>query len=228
MTRSPHIVIALASCLVAGSLAACSDETETSDGPHIVELVDQPEHEGSDPPPLVTANPDSNLLAKPVGQLDEWDAVERSGRVMSTGDLRGRFSVVSFIFTSCNYPCPPMCDAMKLIQNETKGADDLVLASFTVDPERDTPEVLSEFADGYGADKERWLFLRLSLGHIKAITRDELLVGDGGDPIMHSAKLILLDKQGRGRAYYEPTSDGAWFKKLQNDLETLRAEPSDG
>jgi len=166
----------------------------------------------------------TGLLPQPLGQLEIYDAVERSGDVVSTGDLRGKFAVVDFIFTSCGGTCPRMSKAMVELQERLGGADDVVLTSFSVDPENDTPEVLAEYADSYGADKENWLFLRMSRAHVKVITTDELKIGDGGDVILHKSTFVLLDREGRGRGHYEPLDDPGWLDKMMQDIETLRAE----
>ncbi len=179
--------------------------------------------EEGDGPLIEPGRGDTGLLPQPLGQLEVYDAVERSGDVVSTGDLRGKFAVVDFIFTSCGGTCPRMSKAMQELQARLDGAEDVVLTSFSVDPERDTPDVLSNYADEYGADKDKWLFLRMSRAHVKAITTDQLKIGDGGDVILHKSTFVLLDHEGRGRAHYEPLEDPGWLDKLMKDLDTLRS-----
>lgn len=169
----------------------------------------------------------SELLAKPAGELGSFPVVERSGRALNTSELRGRFVVADFIFTNCGGPCPAMTTTMATLQEALKGADDVRLVSFTVDPERDTPKALSEYADRYGADKDRWLFLRAEMPQIREIAYDELhLVASRDTPVVHSTRFGLLDRDGRVRAYYSPTTDANWKTKLLADLDKLRHEPS--
>ena len=167
----------------------------------------------------------SELLPQPGNELGDYACVERSGKAMRTSELRGKFVVLDFIFTNCGGPCPLMTEAMSKLQEAVKGADDVRLVSFSVDPGRDTPEKLSMYADQFKADKERWLFLRAEMTELREIAYDRLgLVGSRDQPIIHSPKFALLDGAGRVRAYYSPMTDGGFIGKLLRDLETLRAE----
>jgi protein SCO1 len=169
----------------------------------------------------------TELLAKPAGELGAYPVVERSGRAMSTSDLRGKFVVADFIFTNCGGPCPAMTTTMATLQEALKGADDVLLVSFTVDPERDTPKALSDYADRYGADKDRWLFLRAEMQQIRQIAYDEMhLVASREEPVIHSKQFALLDRAGKVCAYYSPMSDPNWKTKLVADLAKLRGEPA--
>jgi protein SCO1/2 len=169
----------------------------------------------------------SELLDGPAGELGDLPCVERSGKAMRTSDLRGRFVVANFIFTSCAGTCPPMTTQMAALQKDVASMDDVRLVSFTVDPERDTPAVLTEYADRYGADKERWLFLRCETSVIQEIGHDRLkLVPQKDDLFMHSPLFALMDREGNVRAFYAALRDEKWRRKLLADLDTLRGEPS--
>jgi protein SCO1 len=94
-----------------------------------------------------------------------------------------------------------------------------------VDPEHDTPAVLSRYAGRFKADPKRWLFLT---GHLPEIVR---LVEDGfhlgvasasshADVILHSPRFVLVDKQGQIRGYYN-NSDPKAMQQLHQDLASL-------
>ncbi len=169
----------------------------------------------------------SGLLPAPAGVLGDLPCVERSGREMKTSELRGKFAVVDFVFTNCGGPCPMMTVAMGRLEESLKSAADVTLVTFSVDPERDTTKVLAEYADRYGADKERWLFLRAEMPVIREIAYDQLkLVKSREDLVIHSQKFALLDREGRVRAYYDPLTDEDWMKLLAADLDVLRREPA--
>jgi protein SCO1/2 len=86
--------------------------------------------------------------------------------------------------------------------------EEIRLVSFSVDPEHDTPEVLSEYANRYNADSERWLFLtgtmdaieKLSVGGFKLAL--DPTAGTEAEPITHSSRFVLVDREGRIRGYY--------------------------
>ncbi len=167
----------------------------------------------------------SELFEEPGGELGDLPCVERSGRAMRTSELRGKFVVLDFIFTNCGMTCPAMTSQMAALQDALKSVDDVRLASFSVDPARDTPAALSAYADRYKADKEKWLFLRCEPEVITEIGRDRIkLWPDPGDVGMHSSLVALLDREGRVRALYSALHDEKWIPKLLGDIEKLRHE----
>ncbi len=167
----------------------------------------------------------SDLLPMPLGDLGDFACVERSGRSMRTSDLRGRLVVADFIFTSCAGPCPLMTEQMARLQAATKAMSDVRLVTVSVDPDRDSPEVLSGYARRAGADPERWLFLRCDRPALVDILCDRFkLVADREDLLLHSSRFVLMDVAGRGRAFYMPLEDDRWLEKLLQDLAVLRGE----
>jgi len=85
---------------------------------------------------------------------------------------------------------------------------EVMLVSFSVDPTNDTPETLSDYARRYNADPERWLFLtgdheavqKLSIGGFKLAL--DSTSGTEVEPITHSSRFALVDRQGNIRGYY--------------------------
>ena len=75
--------------------------------------------------------------------LGEFRLVERSGRIVTQADFRGRVWVASFIFTRCPLSCPRISSVMKDLQHRFDGTS-VLLASISVDPDYDTPAVLSD------------------------------------------------------------------------------------
>jgi len=92
-------------------------------------------------------------------RLSDFELIERSGRVVSSDELRGKILVVGFVFTSCGIECKISGRTMAKVQERVGERDDVQLVSLTVDPQTDTTEVLSKFAGELGADPEDWLFL---------------------------------------------------------------------
>lgn len=90
--------------------------------------------------------------------LKEFELTERSGRKVKSEDLRGEPYVACFFFTTCPGTCTRQSNQMQLLQSKYKGKP-IKFVSITVDPEIDTPEVLTAYAEKYQANKDRWLFL---------------------------------------------------------------------
>lgn len=158
--------------------------------------------------------PGARALSLPVlGQVPDFGLTERDGGAIGLEDLRGSVWVADFIFTYCAGPCPIMSQRMKELQDALEGAGlhDVRCVSITLDPTRDTPEVLKVYANDYRADAKRWLFLTgakqqifdLTLKGFKLAVQDET----EEDPIIHSTRFVLVDRRGRIRGYYEAITD---------------------
>ncbi len=163
-----------------------------------------------------------------LGNVPDFVLVDRSGEDVRLSDLLGRIWVADFIFTHCAGPCPLLSERMQALQAPLRKFPDARLVSFSVDPERDTPGVLSEYADRYLADKDRWLFLTGEKARVYGVIREgfQLAVGgteDGSDQIMHSLRFALVDRKGRVRAYYDGM-DPDLPKKLLPELRALLRE----
>jgi cytochrome oxidase Cu insertion factor (SCO1/SenC/PrrC family) len=166
---------------------------------------------------------------KPVERMPDFTLQDRSGRRISRADLRGRPWVADFIFTGCAGPCPIMSGHMTALQ--AAFADTPArFVSFSLDPDRDTPAVLDEYADRFDADPDRWFFLTGDHDTIYRIATEGLgLVArtatpaerdDGSDRIIHSTLYVLVDAEGRIAGRYLSTSE-ADLDNLREDLRTL-------
>ena len=131
---------------------------------------------------------------------------ERSDRTITRKDLDGKIWVADFIFTHCAGICPTMSANMEKLQDRLP--KDVMLVSFSVDPQNDTTAVLTEYARRYNADAERWLFLtgdpqvmqKLSIEGFKLAM--DPTSGTEIEPITHSSRFALVDREGRIRGYY--------------------------
>ena len=164
--------------------------------------------------------------------LPPFSLTERSGKPVTLDTLKGNVWIVDFIFTSCAGPCPMMTHRMANLQSQLAGDRDIRLLTITVDPKTDTPERLTQYAKQYRAQPEKWYFLTgprdkifdLSTKGFKlaAIVDDETQT-HADHPILHSTKFVLVDRQGRIRAYYDGNSEDD-LARLQTDARHLAAE----
>jgi protein SCO1/2 len=167
-----------------------------------------------------------------LGSLPDFSLTERNGQSFGLQDLRGKIWVADFIFTNCAGTCPIMTTAMTDIQQMAlaENLDEVRLVSITVDPERDSLAVLQRFADGYGALKDRWYFLTGDGAAIQQLATKGFLLSAAAstgasaeEPIIHSNRFVLVDRQGQIRGYYDGTDEES-VKSLLNDLRTLYHE----
>ena len=179
-------------------------------------------------PPAAPRQPVLEQIAR-YGPAPDFSLVERSGRPVSAGDLRGRVWIADFIYTQCRDTCPLQSRAMAALRTDLKGYGDLRSVSISVDPLTDTPALLSRYADRYGADPERWLFLTGELGEIRRIVQDGFRLsaapvdGHTHDPVVfHSTRFVLVDRDGIIRGYYE-SRDPRALERLRRNARSLLA-----
>lgn len=156
----------------------------------------------------VTAGHELGEHAFPLG---DFRLTERSGRVVNGGDFADRVWIASFIFTRCPASCPRITSVMKGLQGKLASSS-VQLASVSVDPEHDTPAVLSAYAQRFGADPERWWFLTGPKEDVYGLILKGFRLGvaesspeeqkEGAEAISHTAKLALVAPGNRVVGYY--------------------------
>ncbi|MEP7015752.1 MAG: SCO family protein [Verrucomicrobiota bacterium] len=163
------------------------------------------------------------------GAVPSFQLTNQSGQPFGSAQLAGKIWIADFIFTSCPGPCPMISTRMSELQKPL-AATDVNLVSFTVDPEKDTPEVLRDYAERSHADPNRWNFLTGSKSAIYQLSHDgfKLAVSDGRDEAgvpVHSTRMVLVDRHGQIRGYYEATDADAVTKLLADANHLLREQP---
>ena len=156
-------------------------------------------------------------LGLPVfARVPDFTLTERSGRTVTLSDLAGRPWVADFIFTRCGGICPMMSSKTAALANDLKETQ---FVSFSVDPEYDSPAVLSEYAKNYEADPNRWLFLTGDRETLNRITTS-LHMNKIHEPMMHSGSFVLVDAYGAVRGYYG-SDDPVAMEKLSRDVRVI-------
>jgi protein SCO1/2 len=169
--------------------------------------------------------------ALPVyGHLPEFHLVDQRGAPYASGAMLGQVSVVDFVFTRCTASCPRLTGHMAELQagleRKKSGAR---LVSFSVDPEHDTPPVLSAYAAHAHADAARWTFLT---GPADDVSRAVVLgfkvaavkVAKGADDydVTHGDWFVLVDRKGDVRGYYPMDDPGELDVVLRDALRLER------
>lgn len=159
------------------------------------------------------------------GSVPEFSLTERSGRQVGLAQLRGTIWVADFIYTSCEDTCPLQTAEMAKLQDELSAQKAVKLLSFSVDPEKDTPSVLSEYAARHKADADRWLFLTGRQQEMKNLVQNGFRLSAATastDPgvILHSPRFVLIDRQAQIRGYYD-SRDKEALQRLRRDVAVL-------
>lgn len=141
-----------------------------------------------------------------IGPAPEFTLTDQDGRRIALKDLRGKVLAITFIFASCKDTCPLLTATMAGLQDRL-GADfgpRVYFVSITVDPERDTPEVLKRYAEMHRANPAGWAFLTGTPAEIREIARrygiyyKKTPLGD----VDHTFLTSLVDRTGTLRVQY--------------------------
>src|SRR5438105_4145251 len=168
-----------------------------------------------------------------LGQLPSFALVDQDGKPFGAAEVRGKVWVADFIFTSCSDACPRLTARMRSLQDRLDPAERIGLLSITVDPERDTPGKLAEYARTSGAHVALWKFVtgpqrevqrtvvngfHVAMGRVPVEATDDALRAQAFE-ILHGDRLVLVDAKGRLRGYYVADDDG--LRRILRDARSL-------
>jgi cytochrome oxidase Cu insertion factor (SCO1/SenC/PrrC family) len=157
--------------------------------------------------------------------IEDFVFTERSGRKITKADLLGHPWLISFIFTRCAGPCPRVSGQMSELQTLLKGTD-VRLVTLTVDPDFDTTDVLTHYAQTYHADPGRWLYLTGDKRKTYRLINNSFLMpvqeytGKDREPgfeVMHSTNILLVNEKGVVINKYNALAD-VDMARLRRDL----------
>ena len=170
-----------------------------------------------------------------MGKVPGFEFVDQHGNTITNEDYKGKVYVVEFFFTTCPTICPVMTGNMVKIQNKFKRNEDFAVASFSINPEHDTPEVLLAYAKEYGIASPNWHLLTGDMEQVYELSNTgfNLYAGQNANVnggFEHSGLFALIDRNGfiRSRAdnfgnpivYYDGTTDEG-VKMIEQDIATL-------
>lgn len=168
--------------------------------------------------------------------VPEFSFTNEFGKPFGSKELKGKFYVANFFFTSCPSTCPRLMEKMDVIQKRIKGVGSkMAIVSFTVNPETDTVDEMYKYARKRHANPHIWSFLTGDKAQLQKTVVEGFKVpmGDGKVPmdgvvdgktvtmmdIVHSEKVVLVDDQGRIRGYYSVDKEN--MDKMMIDIGLL-------
>lgn len=137
----------------------------------------------------------------------EFEFINQSNQKVTHKSFEGKIQVIDFFFTSCPTICPKMTKYLKKVQNHFKTDPNVALISFSIDPDKDTPERLRNYIKQYNIEANRWEFLTGYQSDVFEISKDyKVKVFDdkvGEVPnLIHDGTFVLVDADRRIRGYY--------------------------
>ena len=193
---------------------------------------------------FVTINPENSTYLEPFGEREytydsEGQVIDtiyhtippfyltaHDGSIITDKTVKGKIYVADFFFTSCPSICPIMTSSMKVLHENTKDIEELLILSHTIDPERDTLAQLNKYIKAHELDtRDDWFFLYGSQEYVYEIGKDGYLINadvdkeaEGG--FLHSEHFVLVDREGRIRGMYLGTSPEE-VNQLEKDIRYL-------
>jgi protein SCO1/2 len=162
-----------------------------------------------------------------IGPAPEFALTSQDGVRMTLADLRDKVVAVTFIYTSCADTCPLLTAKMAQVQDDLgpNFGSKIAFVSITVDPERDTPDVLRKYAQSFAANLSGWSFLTGTPQSIWEVAQRYGIYGAKsiGSGIDHTFLTSLIDRHGTLRVQYL----GVRFdpEEFRRDLLYLMEEP---
>jgi len=205
-----HVALILTVGIGLGLLIRFTKPAPPVEPPRIVYTNDNPD---VDP---TTVTEDEPSLA-PEGWMSEFELTERSGKKVTSDELKGQPYVVSFFFSTC----PSICiqQNQKVQELQTMFADQGVrFVSISVDPVTDNPEALREYAARFNADENQWLFMTGDLTYIRRVGAEVFRLAV--DEKFHTEKFVLVGGDGAIIGYYS-WPEKRQYEKLQADIRKL-------
>lgn len=165
--------------------------------------------------------------------VGEFQFDTHHGTQLSNSELKGKVWVAYFFFSTCAGICPTMNKNMMRVQTALKSNPDFQILGFTVDPKVDTVTILNAYSGNFGVDPQTWHFLTGDKRKIYHLARESFKLGvdeippdpGGARDFIHSEKLVLVDRAGVIRGYYDGTNVEE-VERLIKDASKLLKEKS--
>ena len=161
--------------------------------------------------------------------IPSFSLSDQMGQTFTRDELNGKVALANFIFTNCTQFCTTLTTRMikmqTILENEDLLGNSVLILSFSVDPNHDTTAILYSYAENHGANHSAWRFLTGSPEVVKKVVMDGFNLSYGQNKeinkhihkdgsihiheydVFHTNRMVLIDKSGRIRAYYDTTQD---------------------
>lgn len=173
-----------------------------------------------------------------MGKAPAFELTDQNEKKITNEDYKGKVYVLEFFFSTCPSICPIMNKNMKKIEEKYFGNPQFGIASITINPENDTPQVLLDHAKNLGITSKNWHFLTGDKSYIYNLANKgfNLYAGQNNKAIggfEHSGLFALIDKEGNIRCrkdqygnpilYYDGLKDEG-VKAIIEDIDILLRE----
>jgi len=173
-----------------------------------------------------------------AGHVPAFSLTDQNNKTITDKDYLGKVYIVEFFFSTCPTICPKMNQNMLLLQKEFYGNPEFGIASITINPAYDTPQVLKAHAGQLGVKHYNWHMLTGEQDYILKLAREGFTMYAGKNKEVaggfeHSGLFALIDKEGNIRCrkdpygnpikYYDGLEDSG-VKAIKEDIKKLLDE----
>ena len=169
---------------------------------------------------------DNGFKVTKAHTIPSFSLVSQEGEVVKSEQFIGSIKVVDFFFTRCPGICPKMSNQLSRVQEVFADEKDLKILSISVDPVYDVPDTLKLYSQKYKALSQKWFFLTGTKDSIYTLAQKGFFITameDKNHPVdfIHSDKVVLVDKKGWIRGYYNGT-DKKDIDRLIDEIRVLK------
>ncbi len=145
-------------------------------------------------------------------KVPEFAFINQDSLLITNHDYKGKVYVIDFFFTSCPTICPKMTSNLVYLQNELKGYDNFGVASFTINPKRDTPRILKKYTENYQITDPDWHLLTGDREDLYDLANAGFNIYAAENPEVpggfeHNGYFALIDQEGYIRSRYDASGN---------------------
>ncbi|MEZ2457337.1 SCO family protein [Salinicoccus roseus] len=180
--------------------------------------------------------PGVETMSRYGNTVDDFEVTNQDGETFTREDMEGKVWLLDFIFTNCATVCPPMTANMTEVvtELEARGVEDYGVLSFSVDPETDSPEVLTDYIEYYNVPEgvDWQLVTGYDYDFIRGFAENNFKTivappPEGSNQVTHGISFYLIDQQGKIIKDYPGVDTGDTefpLEEVVSDVETLAEE----
>lgn len=151
-------------------------------------------------------------INKEPKRVPSFEFLDQNKDTISDKDYRGKVFLVEFFFTRCTNICIPMNHNLQAIAKLFEDEPNFGIASFSIDPEHDTPEVMKKYAEDYGVTHPNWHFMTGQRSDILKLSNEGFYLAtntedDLENGLYHSGLFALIDQNGFIRSRPDQTGN---------------------
>lgn len=162
-----------------------------------------------------------------IKKAPDFELTNIQEKTVKMNELDGKVRLVYFFYSSCPDVCLPTTFFLSKVQNalQEKGVfgDKSMILSISVDPTRDRMEVLRKYAAQFQADANGWMFLLGDEEKVKKLAEEYgiMIIKDKDGNFTHSNSILLIDREGNLRNYYDASNEKLTPEYIVNDIVKL-------